>query len=123
MLWAREGAGGLGDFYAITKLSDDILQQRLQSVVLQRGELQEIGIELRAQAIAHRQIIKVQQSFQAATKEHATAVAKMIPHTGDASADLVNSRGYELQYIIILIVHIRIVASVIRFNRICYNVV
>jgi len=48
VLWAREGAGGLGDFYAITKLSDDILQQRLQSVVLQRGELQEIEIKLRA---------------------------------------------------------------------------
>ena len=33
VLWAREGAGGLDGFYAITKLSDDILQQRLQSVV------------------------------------------------------------------------------------------
>ena len=50
-------------------------------------------------------------------------MVKMIRYTGDASADLVNSRGYELQYIVILIVHIRIVASVIRFNRICYNVV
>jgi len=50
-------------------------------------------------------------------------VAKMIRQSGDASADLVNSRGYELQYIIILIVHIRIVASVIRFNRICCNAV
>jgi len=78
----EEGAGGLDDFCAITidgsgGLSEDILQQRLQSVVRQREELQQVEIELRAQAIAHPQIIEAQQSFQAAAKEHAEAAAKL----------------------------------------------
>ena len=78
----QEGAGGLHDFCAITidgsgGLSEDILQQRLQSVVRQREELQQVEIELRAQAIAHPQIIEAQQSFQAAAKEHAAAAAKL----------------------------------------------
>ncbi|OEL32885.1 hypothetical protein BAE44_0006097, partial [Dichanthelium oligosanthes] len=78
----KEGAGGLGDFCAITidgsgGLSEDILQQRLQSVVRQREELQQVEIELRAQAIAHPQIIQAQHSFQAAAKEHAAAAAKL----------------------------------------------
>ncbi|XP_039814399.1 uncharacterized protein LOC120677316 [Panicum virgatum] len=78
----EEGAGGLDDFCAITidgsgGLSEDILQQRLQSVVRQREELQQVEIELRAQAIAHPQIIEAQQSFQAAAKEHAAAAAKL----------------------------------------------
>ncbi|AQK57833.1 uncharacterized protein LOC100383560 [Zea mays] len=78
----EEGAGGLGDFCTITidgsgGLSEDILQQRLQSVARQREELQQVEIELRAQAIAHPQIIEAQQSFQAAAKEHAAAVAKI----------------------------------------------
>ena len=82
MLWTQEGAGGLDDFCAITidgsgGLSEDILQQRLQSVVRQREELQQVEIELRAQAIAHPQIIEAQQSFQAAAKEHAAAAAKL----------------------------------------------
>uniref|UniRef100_K3YG72 DUF7725 domain-containing protein n=1 Tax=Setaria italica TaxID=4555 RepID=K3YG72_SETIT len=77
-----EGAGGLDGFCAITidgsgGLSEDILQQRLQSVVRQREELQQVEIELRAQAIAHPQIIEAQQSFQAAAKEHAAAAAKL----------------------------------------------
>lgn len=70
------------DFCAITidgsgGLSEDILQQRLQSLARQREELQQVEIELRAQAIAHPQIIEAQQSFQAAAKEHAAAVAKI----------------------------------------------
>ncbi|KAK8451629.1 hypothetical protein SEVIR_6G239600v4 [Setaria viridis] len=78
----EEGAGGLDGFCAITidgsgGLSEDILQQRLQSVVRQREELQQVEIELRAQAIAHPQIIEAQQSFQAAAKEHAAAAAKL----------------------------------------------
>jgi hypothetical protein len=82
VLWLQEGAGGLGDFCTITidgsgGLSEDILQQRLQSVARQREELQQVEIELRAQAIAHPQIIEAQQSFQAAAKEHAAAVAKI----------------------------------------------
>ncbi|XP_008646685.1 uncharacterized protein [Zea mays] len=78
----EEGAGGLEDFCAITidgsgGLSEDILQQRLQSVVRQREQLQQVEMELRAQAIAHPQIIQAQQSFQATSKEHAAAVAKI----------------------------------------------
>ena len=78
----QEGAGGLEDFCAITidgsgGLSEDILQQRLQSLARQREELQQVEIELRVQAIAHPQIIEAQQSFQAAAKEHAVAVAKI----------------------------------------------
>ncbi|XP_021320281.1 uncharacterized protein LOC8060899 isoform X1 [Sorghum bicolor] len=78
----EEGAGGMEDFCAITidgsgGLSEDILQQRLQSLARQREELQQVEIELRAQAIAHPQIIEAQQSFQAAAKEHAAAVAKI----------------------------------------------
>ncbi|KAL6900672.1 hypothetical protein ACP4OV_005348 [Aristida adscensionis] len=78
----QEGAPGLEDFCSITidgsrGLSEDILQQRLQSVVRQREELQQVEIELRAQAIAHPQIIEAQRSFQAAAKEHVAAAAKL----------------------------------------------
>ncbi|KAJ1269473.1 hypothetical protein BS78_07G214500 [Paspalum vaginatum] len=78
----EEGAGGMDGYCAITidgsgGLSEDILQQRLQSVVRQREELQQVEIELRAQAIAHPQIIEARQSFQAAAKENAAAVAKL----------------------------------------------
>ncbi|CAO2170132.1 unnamed protein product [Urochloa humidicola] len=78
----EEGAGGLDGSCAITidgsgGLSEDILQQRLQSVVRQREELQQVEIELRAQAIAHPQIIEAQQSFQAAAKEHAATAANL----------------------------------------------
>ncbi|CAO2183918.1 unnamed protein product [Urochloa humidicola] len=78
----EEGAGGLDGYCTITidgsgGLSEDILQQRLQSVVRQREELQQVEIELRAQAIAHPQIIEAQQSFQAAAKEHAATAANL----------------------------------------------
>ncbi|TVU04729.1 hypothetical protein EJB05_47873 [Eragrostis curvula] len=78
----EEGAAGLGDFCSITidgsgGLSEDILQQRLQSIVQQREELQQVEIELRAQALAHPQIVEAQRSFQAAAKEHAAAAAKL----------------------------------------------
>ncbi|KAF8758171.1 hypothetical protein HU200_010693 [Digitaria exilis] len=78
----EEGAGGMDGFCAITidgtgGLSEDILQQRLQSVVRQREELQQVEIDLRAQAIAHPQIIQVQQTYQAAVKEKAAAAAKL----------------------------------------------
>ncbi|CAL5000088.1 unnamed protein product [Urochloa decumbens] len=78
----EEGAGGLDGFCAITidgsgGLSEDILQQRLQSVVRQREELQQVEIQLRAQAIAHPQIIEAQQSFQAAAKEHVATATKL----------------------------------------------
>jgi hypothetical protein len=81
-LWGQEGAGGLENYCSITidgsgGLSEDILQQRLQSIVRQREELQQVEIELRAQALVRPQIIEAQRSFQAATKEHGTAAAKL----------------------------------------------
>jgi hypothetical protein len=78
----QEGAAGLENYCSITidgsgGLSEDILHQRLQSVVQQREQLQQVEIELRAQALAHPQILEAQRSFQAAAKEHATAAAKL----------------------------------------------
>jgi hypothetical protein len=81
-LFRQEGAAGLENYCSITidgsgGLGDDILQQRLQSIVQQREQLQQVEIELRAQALAHPQILEAQRSFQAAAKEHATAAAKL----------------------------------------------
>ncbi|KAE8804918.1 hypothetical protein D1007_18932 [Hordeum vulgare] len=78
----QDESGGLDDFCSITidgsgGLSDDILQQRLQSIVRQREELQQVEIDLRAQAIAHPQIIEVQRRFGEATKEHVVAAEKL----------------------------------------------
>ncbi|XP_010235365.1 uncharacterized protein LOC100831359 isoform X2 [Brachypodium distachyon] len=78
----EDGAAGLEDFCSITidgsgGLSEDILQKRLQNIVHQRKELEQVEIELRAQAIAHPQIIEVQRSFGVAAKEHAAAVADL----------------------------------------------
>jgi hypothetical protein len=74
----QEGAGGLENYCSITidgsgGLSEDILQQRLQSIVRQREELQQVEIELRTQAL----VLEAQRSFQAAAKEHVTAAAKL----------------------------------------------
>jgi predicted regulator of amino acid metabolism with ACT domain len=78
----QDGTGGLEDFCSITidgsgGLSEDILQQRLQSIMRQREELQQVEIDLRAQAIAHPQIIEVQRRFGEATKEHVVAAEKL----------------------------------------------
>ncbi|KAL5221269.1 hypothetical protein ABZP36_025982 [Zizania latifolia] len=78
----EDGAGGLDDYCSITidgsgGLSEDIIQQRLQSIVRQREELQQVEIELRAQVIAHPQIIDAQRSFEAAVKEHVAAASKL----------------------------------------------
>ncbi|XP_048545807.1 uncharacterized protein LOC125524820 isoform X1 [Triticum urartu] len=78
----QDESGGLDDFCSITidgtgGLSEDILQQRLQSIVRQREELQQVEIDLRAQAIAHPQIIEVQRRFGEATKEHLVAAEKL----------------------------------------------
>jgi hypothetical protein len=78
----EDGGGRLDDYCSITidgsgGLSEDIIQQRLQSVVHQREELQRLEMELRAQVIAHPQIIEAQRSFEAAAKEHVTAAAKL----------------------------------------------
>ncbi|KAM0913303.1 hypothetical protein ACQ4PT_012248 [Festuca glaucescens] len=78
----EDETGGLEDFCSITidgsgGLSDDILQQRLQSIMRQREELQQVEIDLRAQAIAHPQIIEVQRRFGEAAKEHVVAAEKL----------------------------------------------
>ncbi|KAF0898278.1 hypothetical protein E2562_007132 [Oryza meyeriana var. granulata] len=78
----EDGGGGLDDYCSITidgsgGLSEDIIQQRLQSIVHQREELQQVEMELRAQVIAHPQIIEAQRSFEAAAKEHVAAAAKL----------------------------------------------
>ncbi|KAL5206832.1 hypothetical protein ABZP36_035041 [Zizania latifolia] len=78
----EDGVGGLDDYCSITidgsgGLSEDIIQQRLQSIVRQREELQQVEIELRAQVIAHLQIVDAQHSFEAAAKEHVVAVSKL----------------------------------------------
>ncbi|XP_072989383.1 uncharacterized protein [Typha latifolia] len=79
----EEGRGPLDvDFCSITidgagGLNDDILQQRLQSVVRQREELQHMEIELKAQAIARSEILEVQHSFEAQIKEQAAAATKL----------------------------------------------
>jgi hypothetical protein len=78
----EDETGGLEDFCSITingsgGLSDDILQQRLQSIMRQREDLQQVEIDLRAQAIAHPQIIDLQRRFGEATKEHVVAAEKL----------------------------------------------
>ncbi|KAL5230373.1 hypothetical protein ABZP36_029149 [Zizania latifolia] len=76
-----DGAGGLDDCSIAIDgsggLSEDIIQQRLQSIVRQREELQQVEMELRAQVIAHPQIIEAQRSFEAAAKEHVAAASKL----------------------------------------------
>lgn len=52
------------------ELNDDILQQKLQVIVRQREEFQQMEIELRARAIARSEILEVQNSFEVQLKEH-----------------------------------------------------
>ncbi|KAI3457950.1 hypothetical protein Pfo_014613 [Paulownia fortunei] len=68
------------DFCSITidgGLDNDILQQRLHTLVKQREELQNMEIELRAQFIARSEIVGLQNTFDAQIKEHANATAKL----------------------------------------------
>ncbi|GLU21321.1 hypothetical protein SLE2022_374670 [Rubroshorea leprosula] len=67
------------DFCSITMdgtLDNDILQQRLNNVIRQREELQNVEIELRAQAIVRSEIMEMQSRFDAQIKEHANTAAK-----------------------------------------------
>ena len=79
----QEGTGPLDvDFCSITiggggGLSDEIIQQRLQEITRQREELQQVEVELRAQAITRAEILEVQNSFHARIKEHADASSKL----------------------------------------------
>ena len=68
------------DFCSITidgSLDNDILQQRLHTVVEQREELQQMETELRAQLIARSEVMEMQNSFDAQIKEHANAAVKL----------------------------------------------
>ncbi|XWS61401.1 hypothetical protein CRYUN_Cryun07bG0123100 [Craigia yunnanensis] len=68
------------DFCSITvdgSLDDDILQQRIHNVIRQREELQQIEVELRAQAIARSRILEIQSSYDAKIKSHANSASKL----------------------------------------------
>ncbi|XVF12744.1 hypothetical protein REPUB_Repub08aG0145900 [Reevesia pubescens] len=68
------------DFCSITvdvSLDDDILQQRIHNVTRQREELQQMEVELRAQAIARSRILEMQSSCDAKIKAHANTAAKL----------------------------------------------
>ena len=63
------------DFCSITidgSLDNDILQQRLHSVVKQRDELQQMEIDLRAQLIARSEIMEMQNTYDSQLEEHAS---------------------------------------------------
>nr|XP_027108610.1 uncharacterized protein LOC113728251 [Coffea arabica] len=68
------------DFCSITidgSLDNDILQQRLHSVVKQREELQQMETELRAQLIARGEIMEMRSTYDAHIKEHENAKIKL----------------------------------------------
>lgn len=68
------------DFCSITidgSSNNDILQQRLLSVVKQKEELHQMEVELRAQLIARSEIMEIRNSFDAQIKEHATVNVKL----------------------------------------------
>ncbi|KAL2457728.1 DNA-MISMATCH-REPAIR-2 domain-containing protein [Abeliophyllum distichum] len=56
---------------------NDILQQRLHTVLKQREQLQHMEIELRAQVIAKSNIMELQSTFDVQIKEHANANIKL----------------------------------------------
>ncbi|XP_022722881.1 uncharacterized protein LOC111279993 isoform X4 [Durio zibethinus] len=58
-------------------LDDDILQQRIHDVARQREELQQMEVELRAQAIARSRILEIQSKCGAEIKAHANAASKL----------------------------------------------
>ncbi|CAA2999451.1 Hypothetical predicted protein [Olea europaea subsp. europaea] len=67
------------DFCTITidrGLDNDILQQKLLTVVKQREELQHMEIELQAQVVIRSEIMEMQKSYDAQIKEHANANVK-----------------------------------------------
>ncbi|GMI96290.1 hypothetical protein like AT5G53620 [Hibiscus trionum] len=68
------------DFFSIMvdgSLDDDILQQRIHNVTKQREDLQQMEVELRAQAIARPRILDMQSNCDAQIKAHANATAKL----------------------------------------------
>ncbi|KAL3524450.1 hypothetical protein ACH5RR_017284 [Cinchona calisaya] len=68
------------DFCSITidgSLGNDVLHQRLHSVVKQREELQQMETDLRAQLIARGEIMEMRNSYDAKIKEHTNANIKL----------------------------------------------
>ncbi|CAK9158229.1 unnamed protein product [Ilex paraguariensis] len=64
------------DFCSITmdgSLDNDVLEQRLHSVMKQREEVQLMEIDLKAQLIARSEILEMQNTYDAQIKEHANA--------------------------------------------------
>lgn len=68
------------DFFPITvdgSLDDDILQQRIHDVARQREQLQQMEVELRAQAIARSRVLEMQSRYDAEIKSHANTAAEL----------------------------------------------
>ncbi|KAL3521702.1 hypothetical protein ACH5RR_019851 [Cinchona calisaya] len=68
------------DFCSITvdgSLDNDILQQRLHSLVKQREELQQMETDLRAQLITRKEITEMRNTYDAHIKEHENAKIKL----------------------------------------------
>lgn len=68
------------DFCSITidgSLDNDILQQRLHSVVKQREELQQMETDIRAQLIARGEIMEMRNTYDVQIKEHASSNLKL----------------------------------------------
>ncbi|CAK9141595.1 unnamed protein product [Ilex paraguariensis] len=61
-------------------LDNDVLEQRLHSVMRQREELLHMEIELKARLIARLQIMEMQNTYDAQIKEHADANVKLQEH-------------------------------------------
>ncbi|CAO2838530.1 unnamed protein product [Amaranthus hypochondriacus] len=61
----------------IMGMEEGILQQRIQSLARQREEMQQMEIELRAQMIVKSEILEMQNSFDARSKEQSNMVARL----------------------------------------------
>ncbi|KAJ6802281.1 uncharacterized protein M6B38_194500 [Iris pallida] len=74
----EEGAGPV-DFCSMDggRVSDELLQQRLQEISRRRDELQHFEIELRAQAIARAEFLDTRSSFRLQIKEHTDAASQL----------------------------------------------
>ncbi|KAL1206630.1 hypothetical protein V5N11_027194 [Cardamine amara subsp. amara] len=57
--------------------NSEILQQQLLNVSRQKGELQQLEIELRAQMIARHKIMEIQSNFESQFTEYANAASRM----------------------------------------------
>ncbi|KAI5082215.1 hypothetical protein GOP47_0001958 [Adiantum capillus-veneris] len=65
------------DFGGLNSSKHETLEQRLHDVIRQREQLQRLEAELRAQFIARSEIIRVQNSYDEQTKQHASVVSNL----------------------------------------------